>query len=170
MTPIIRDAVTADAVGILPMYNYAVRETTAIFDTTPSDLAGREAWLAKRQGDGFPVVVAEIDGAIAGFASFGEFRAWDGYRFTVEHSIYVDTARHREGIGRALLAALIERARAAGKHAMMAGIAAENAGSIALHEALGFREVGRIPQVAEKFGRWLDLVFLQLLLDDRDRP
>jgi len=170
MTPIIRDAVAADAAGILPMYNYAVRETTAIFDTTPSDLAGREAWLAKRQGGGFPVLVAEVDGAIAGFASFGEFRAWDGYRFTVEHSIYVDPARHREGIGRALLAALIERARASGKHAMMAGIAAENAGSIALHQALGFREVGRIPQVAEKFGRWLDLVFLQLLLDDRVRP
>lgn len=170
MTPIIRDAVPADAAGILPMYNYAVRETTAIFDTMPSDLAGRQAWLAKRQGEGFPVLVAEIDGAIVGFASFGEFRAWDGYRFTVEHSIYVDPQRQRTGIGRALLTALIERARASGKHAMMAGIAAENAGSIALHHALGFREVGRLPQVAEKFGRWLDLVFLQLLLDDSVTP
>jgi L-amino acid N-acyltransferase YncA len=170
VTLVIRDAVLADAAGILPMYNYAVRETTAIFDTTPSDLAGREAWLAKRQGDGFPVLVAELDGAVAGFASFGEFRAWDGYRFTVEHSVYVDPMRHREGIGRTLLAALIDRARATGKHAMMAGIAAENAGSIALHQALGFREVGRMPQVAEKFGRWLDLVFLQLILDDRGRP
>jgi phosphinothricin acetyltransferase len=165
--PVIRDAVFADAAGILPMYNYAVRETTAIFDTGESDLAGREAWLAKRQGDGFPVLIAEIDGTIVGFASFGDFRAWDGYRFTVEHSIYVAPDRHREGIGRALLAALIERARAAGKHAMVAGIEAGNAGSIALHETLGFREVGRMPQVAEKFGRWLDLVFLQLMLDDR---
>ena len=78
-----------------------MRETTAIFDTTPSDLAGREAWLAKRQGDGFPVLIAEIDGAIAGFASFGEFRAWDGYRFTVEHSIYVDPTRHRRDRPRA---------------------------------------------------------------------
>ncbi|QDZ09078.1 N-acetyltransferase [Sphingomonas panacisoli] len=166
----IRDAVPADAAGILPMYNYAVAETTAIFDTRLSDLAGREAWLAQRRADGFPVLIAEIDGAIAGFASFGEFRAWDGYRFTVEHSIYVDPARHREGIGRALLAALIDRAQAAGKHAMMAGIAAENHVSLALHQALGFREVGRIPQVAEKFGRWLDLVFLQLILDGRDAP
>lgn len=170
MTPIIRDAVPADAAGILPMYNYAVRETTAIFDTRTSDFAGRQTWLAKRQGDGFPVLVAEMGGAVVGFASFGEFRAWDGYRRTVEHSIYVDPARHRAGIGRALLSALIERARASGKHAMMAGIAAENAGSIALHEGLGFREVGRLPQVAEKFGRWLDLVFLQLLLDDSVTP
>lgn len=170
MTLIVRDAVPADAAGILPMYNYAVAETTAIFDTRLSDIAGREAWLAKRHEDGFPVLIAEIDGAIAGFASFGDFRAWNGYRFTVEHSIYVDPARHRSGIGRTLLAALIERARSSGKHAMVAGIAAENTGSIALHEALGFREVGRMPQVAEKFGRWLDLVFLQLLLDDSVTP
>lgn len=168
--PVIRDVVPADAAGILAMYNYAVRETTAIFDTGESDLAGCEAWLADRQGGGFPVLVAEIDGAIAGFASFGEFRAWDGYRFTVEHSIYVAPDRHRAGIGRALLAGLIERARAAGKHAMVAGVEAGNAGSIALHRALGFQEVGRMPQVAEKFGRWLDLVFLQLLLDDRAAP
>ena len=168
--PVIRDAVSADAAGILPMYNYAVRETTAIFDTGESDLPGRAAWLEKREGAGFPVLIAEIDGMIAGFASFGEFRAWDGYRFTVEHSIYVAPDRHREGIGRALLAALIERARAAGKHAMVAGVESGNTGSIALHRALGFREVGRMPQVAEKFGRWLDLVFLQLLLDGRSRP
>jgi L-amino acid N-acyltransferase YncA len=170
MTLTIRDAVPADAAGILPMYNYAVRETTAIFDTEESDLASREAWLAKRQGDGFPVLIAEIGGAIAGFASFGEFRAWHGYRFTVEHSIYVAPDRHREGIGRALLVELIRRARAAGKHAMVAGVEASNAGSIALHAALGFQEVGRMPQVAEKFGRWLDLVFLQFMLDDRVAP
>jgi L-amino acid N-acyltransferase YncA len=167
---IIRDAVLADAAGILPMYNHAVLETTAIFDTRTSDLDDRETWIAKRREDGFPVLIAEIDGVVAGFASFGPFRAWEGYRFTVEHSIYVDPARHRQGIGRALLVALIDRARLSGKHAMMAGIAAENAGSIALHRALGFREVGRIPQVAEKFGRWLDLVFLQLLLDGSVTP
>lgn len=170
MTLTIRDATPADAARILPMYNYAVRETTAIFDTGESDLAGRAAWLAKRQGDGFPVLIAEFDGVVVGFASYGDFRAWDGYRFTVEHSIYVDPARHREGIGRALLAALIERARVSGKHVMMAGVEARNAGSIALHRTLGFQEVGRMPQVAEKFGRWLDLVFLQLLLDDRAQP
>ena len=170
MTLIIRDALLADAAGILPIYNFAVAETTAIFDTRLSDLAGREAWLARRYSDGFPVLVGEIDGAIAGFASFGEFRAWNGFRSTVEHSIYVDPAQHRLGIGRALLVALVDRARSGGWHAMIAGVAADNAGSIALHHALGFCEVGRIPEVAEKFGQWLDLVFLQLLLDDRAGP
>ena len=170
MTFIIRDAIVADAAGILPIFNFAVAETTAIFDTRLSDLAGRETWLTKRLEDGFPVLVAEIDGTVAGFASFGEFRAWNGFRSTVEHSIYVDPARHRLGIGRSLLMALADRARAGGWHAMIAGVAADNAGSIALHHALGFGEVGRMPQVAAKFGRWLDLVFLQLLLDDRLRP
>lgn len=99
MTLIIRDAVSADAAGILPMYNYAVAQTTAIFDTRLSDLAGREAWLAKRRADGFPVLIADLDGAIAGFASFGEFRAWDGYRRTVEHSIYVEPRHIVQGWG-----------------------------------------------------------------------
>lgn len=166
----IRDALPADAAAILPIYNHAVSSTTAIWNDAESDLAGREAWLAARAAAGFPVLVAEVDGAVVGYASFGDFRAWDGYRFTVEHSVYVDPARHRGGIGRALLASLIERARATGKHAMIAGIEAGNGGSLALHHALGFREVGRLPQVGAKFGRWLDLVFLQLTLDDRDVP
>lgn len=170
MPLLIRDAVPADAVAILSIYNHAVLETTAIWNDAASDLAGREAWLSARQAAGFPVLVAEIDGVVAGFASFGDFRAWEGYRFTVEHSVYVAPDRHRAGIGRALLAALIERALAAGKHAMIGGIEAGNTASIRLHEALGFREVGRLPQVGAKFGRWLDLVFLQLTLDDRAAP
>jgi len=166
----IRDARPADAAAILPIHNHAVLSTTAVWNEGESDLAGREAWLAARAAAGFPVLVAEIGGAVAGYASFGDFRAWDGYRFTVEHSVYVDPARHRAGVGRALLEALIERARVMGKHAMIAGIEARNEGSIALHQALGFREVGRLPQVGTKFGRWLDLVFLQLILDDRAQP
>lgn len=166
----IRDATRADAAAILPIYNHAVLATTAVWNEGESDLAGREAWLAGRVAAGFPVLVAEIDGAVVGFASFGDFRAWDGYRFTVEHSVYVDPAHHRCGVGRALLETLIARARAAGKHAMIAGIEARNAGSIALHRSLGFREVGRLPEVGTKFGQWLDLVFLQLMLDDRATP
>ncbi len=170
MPLLIRDAVAGDAAAILPMYNHAALNTTAIWNDAASDLAGREAWLASRRVAGFPVLIAELDGAVAGFASFGDFRSWDGYRFTVEHSIYVDPARHRGGVGRALLEALIERAREATKHAMIAGIEASNTASIKLHESLGFREVGRLPQVGAKFGRWLDLVFLQLVLDDRATP
>lgn len=149
------------------MYNRAVRETTAIFDTAQSDLAGRRAWIEKRQRDGFPVLVALIDGALAGFASFGEFRAGEGYRSTVGNLIYVDPAQQRTGIGRALLTALVDRARVSGKHSILAEIAAENLGSIALHRALDFREVGRLPQAAEKFGSWHDLVFFQIILNER---
>jgi len=170
MTLIIRDATVDDAAAILPIHNQAVRETTAVWNSIESDLAGRETWLAERQAAGFPVLVAEIDGSVAGFASFGHFRAWPGYRFTVEHSVYVAAEKQGQGVGRALLAALIERARANGKHAMIAGIEAGNAGSIALHTALGFREVGRLPQVGAKFDRWLDLIFLQLTLDERAAP
>jgi L-amino acid N-acyltransferase len=170
MSLLIRDALPADAAAILPIYNHAALETTAIWNDGASDLAGREAWLAARRAAGFPVLIAERDGDVCGFASFGDFRAWDGYRFTVEHSIYVDPGQHRGGVGRALLAALIERARAAGKHAMIGGIEAGNTASIGLHVSLGFREVGRLPQVGAKFGQWLDLVFLQLTLDDRATP
>jgi L-amino acid N-acyltransferase YncA len=166
----IRDAIPADAGAILPIHNYAVRSTTAVWNEGESNLVGRETWLAARAVAGFPVLVAEIDGEVAGYAWFGDFRAWDGYRFTVEHSVYVAPERHRAGVGRALLAALIERAQAMGKHVMIAGVEAGNEGSIALHQSLGFREVGRLPQVGTKFGRWLDLVFLQLTLDDRAAP
>ena len=170
MSLIIRDALPADAAAILPIYNHAVLHTTAIWNERASDLAGREAWLAARQGAGFPVLVAEIGGAVAGYGSFGDFRAFDGYRHTVEHSVYVDPAHHRKGIGRAILAALIDRARSMGKHAMIGGVEAGNAASIALHESLGFRVVGVLPQTGAKFGRWQDLAFVQLLLDDRAAP
>lgn len=168
--PLIRDARAEDAADILPIHNRAVGETTAIWRDALSDLAGREAWLAARQAAGFPVLVAEVDGQVAGFASFGDFRFGDGYHLTVEHSVYVAHDRQRLGIGRALMTALIERAHAMGLHAMIGGIESGNAGSIALHEALGFREVGRLPQVGAKFGRWLDLTFMQLMLDDRAVP
>lgn len=170
MTLLIRDAEAGDAAAILPIYNHAVTETTAVWNDIATDLAGREAWLAARRAAGFPVIVAESEGRVAGFGSFGEFRAFPGYRHTVEHSVYVDPDRHRRGIGRALLLALIERARGMGKHAMIGGIEAGNAASIALHEELGFRRVGLLPQVGTKFGRWLDLAFLQLTLDDRPTP
>lgn len=170
MSATLRDAVAADAAAILAIYNHAVRATTAIWNSIESDLAGREAWLAERATAGFPVLVAEIDGMVAGYASYGHFRAWPGYRFTVEHSVYVADGAQGRGVGRALLEALIARARDAGKHAMIAGVEAGNTASIALHSSLGFREVGRLPQVGAKFDRWLDLVFLQLTLDDRVAP
>jgi phosphinothricin acetyltransferase len=170
MTLILRDATPVDAAAILTIYNHAVNHTTAMWSEDESTLAEREAWIAARQRAGLPVIVAERDGEVVGFGSFGEFRARSGYRMTVEHSVYVDHNRHRGGIGRALLLDLIERAQAMGMHAMIGGIEAGNAPSIALHAALGFAEVGRLLQVGVKFGRWLDLVFLQLVLDERAVP
>jgi phosphinothricin acetyltransferase len=105
-----------------------------------------------------------------GFASFGDFRPFPGYRHTVENSVYVDERHHRLGVGRSLLAALIERATALDKHVMIAGIEAANAASINLHASLGFVEVGRMPEVGCKFGRWLDLVFMQKRLASGVRP
>jgi phosphinothricin acetyltransferase len=166
----IRDATGRDAAGIAEIYNDAIARTTATWHTTVVDVADRAAWIAARQERGFPVLVAVADDAVLGYATYGDWRAWEGYRFTVEHSVYVRADHRGRGIGRLLMDDLISRARAAGKHAMVAGIAAENTGSIAMHERLGFREVGRLPEVGAKFGRWLDLVFLERVLDHRAEP
>jgi len=110
------------------------------------------------------VLVATLGDAIVGYASFGDFRAFDGYRFTVENSVYVAEKARRQGAASALLAALIEEARALGKHVMVAGIAGDNDISIRLHAKYGFVETARMLEVGFKFGRWLDLVFMQLKL------
>lgn len=116
------------------------------------------------------MLVAMKGSHVVGFASFDDFRPFPGYRHTVENSVYVDERHHRLGIGRSLVAALIERATAMNKHAMIAGIDAVNAASIALHASLGFAEVARMPEVGCKFGRWLDLVFMQKQLASGVRP
>lgn len=169
---LIRDAVDTDAGAIATIYNDAVTNTTAIWNEVTVDAANRVAWMADRRRLGYPVLVAvdPVDQSVIGYASFGDWRAFDGYRHTVEHSVYVRGDRRGGGIGRALLLAVIERARAIGKHVMVAAIEAGNTPSIALHEKLGFRRTGLMPQVGMKFGRWLDLAFLQLILDDRPTP
>ncbi|SDB20965.1 phosphinothricin acetyltransferase [Bauldia litoralis] len=161
MTAIIRPAGDGDLPAILAIYNDAVRDTTAVWNDSPVDLDNRRAWLEGRHRQDYPVLVAVDADRVVGYGSFGDFRAFDGYRFTVEHSIYVAEAARRRGIASALLVALVERATALGKHVMVAGIAADNAPSIALHLRHGFTETGRMPEVGYKFGRWLDLVFMQ---------
>jgi L-amino acid N-acyltransferase len=164
----IRDATWVDAAGILPIYNHAVAHTTAIWNETLVDLPNREQWLSARLAQGYPVLVAEDParpGDILGYATFGDWRTIEGFRRTVEHSVYVRTDAHRRGIGEALMLTLIDRARALGKHVMVAAIEAGNAPSIALHQRLGFQQTALMPEVGCKFGRWLDLAFLQLKLD-----
>ena len=165
MGHVIRDARCEDLPRMTGILNELIAATTAIWTLSPTTLEARAAWLEERRSRGFPVLVAEeADGRLLGFASFGDFRPWEGYARTVEHSVYVDTPVRRRGVGRALLATLIERAEARGLHAMVGGIEAGNRASLALHAALGFREVGRLPEVGRKFDRWLDLVFVERLL------
>lgn len=167
----IRDARDGDMAGVTAIYNDAVAHTTAIWNEVTVDAANRIAWLAERRKAGYPVLVAVgADGEVLGYASFGDWRAWDGYRHTAEHSVYVRADQRGKGIGKALMLALIDRARRLGKHVLVAGIEAGNAGSIRLHETLGFEHVGHLKQVGTKFGAWLDLAFLQLMLDRRAKP
>ncbi|MBE3640061.1 GNAT family N-acetyltransferase [Mangrovicoccus algicola] len=168
---LICDAEERDLDGITAIYNHAVAHTTAIWNDAQVDLPNRRAWLKARREAGHPVLVARAeDGTVAGYASFGDWRAFDGYRHTVEHSVYVRADLRGGGIGLALMQALIARARSAGKHAMVAGIEAGNAGSLRLHERLGFERAGVLREVGTKFGQWLDLVFMTRRLDDRPGP
>ena len=167
----IRDAGPEDIDGITAIYNDAVLHTTAIWNDQTVDAANRRAWLADRQKLGYPVLVAvDAHQSVLGYASFGDWRAFDGYRHTVEHSVYVRNDQRGRGLGLALMQILIGRAREIGKHVMVAGIEANNAGSIGLHEKLGFEHVGHMKEVGMKFGAWLDLAFMQLKLDTRATP
>ncbi|MBP0599804.1 N-acetyltransferase [Herbaspirillum sp. LeCh32-8] len=168
---LIREANAGDVPGIAAIYNDAVNNTTAIWNETPVSEQNRLEWLNTRQASGYPVLVAVSPAdEVLGYATFGDWRAFDGYRHTVEHSVYVHKDRRGAGIGKQLMQVLIDKARALGKHVMVAGIEANNRGSVALHEKLGFEHVGHLKQVGTKFGQWLDLAFLQLTLDDRERP
>ena len=168
---LLRDARPSDAAGIAAIYNDAVANTTAIWNETTVDAANRVAWLADRQDAGYPVIVAVDDAdEVIGYASYGPWRAFDGYRHTVEHSVYVRTDQRGGGIGERLLRALVDRARQAGLHVMIGAVEAGNAASVRLHEKVGFVATGTLREVGAKFGTWLDLVFLQLILDDRVAP
>jgi phosphinothricin acetyltransferase len=170
MPLILRDATLEDAEDILAIYNHAAVNTTAVWTDGPTDLDSRREWIRARHEAGYPVLVAMKGRDVVGFASFGDFRSFPGYRHTVENSVYVDERHHRAGIGRSLVAALIERATALNKHVMVAGIEASNTGSIGLHASLGFTEVARMPEVGCKFGRWLDLVLMQKRIASGVRP
>lgn len=162
---LIRPATQADLPGILAIYNHAVQHTTAIWNETTVDLPNRLAWFEARIQKGFPVLVAQVNTAVAGYASYGDWRPFEGFRHTVEHSIYVHPDHQGQGLGKQLLHALISQAQQKGVHVMIAAIDAANTASIGLHAHLGFRQVGTFSQVGVKFGRWLDLTCMELRLD-----
>jgi L-amino acid N-acyltransferase len=160
----IADAGAQDLGEILAIYNEVIRNSTAVFSDTEFSSERGADWFNAKRGSGFPFIVARDSSGIVGFGSLGEFRAWPCYRHSVEHSIHVRSDRRSQGIGRALLVELKGRAAAMNKHVMIAGIDADNRASIQLHESLGFSAVGRFREVGFKFGRWLDLIFLQCIL------
>jgi phosphinothricin acetyltransferase len=146
---------------ILAIYNEVIRNTTAVYSDQEVTLEDRGRWFDAKGAAGFPVLVAADSSGVVGFGTFGEFRAWPCYRESVEHSVHVRADCRRRGVGRALVQALIDAAGAMQKHVMIAGIDAENVNSISLHESLGFEVVGHFHEVGRKFGRWLDLKFMQ---------
>jgi phosphinothricin acetyltransferase len=161
------DASRHDLADILTIYNEVIRHSTAVYSEVEFTPARGESWFAAKAEQGFPFIVARDATGVVGFGTFGDFRAWPCYQYTVEHSVHVRADARGRGIGRALVLELMERAKAMQKHVMIAGIDADNAVSIGLHESLGFRRVGHFHEVGFKFGRWLDLVFLEIAIGDR---
>lgn len=159
------------AQAILDIFNEAILTSTALYDYQPRPLASMETWFAAKDKGNFPVLGLENEaGTLVAFGSYGTFRAWPAYKYSVEHSVYVHKNHRGRGLSLTVMRALIEAARQREVHAMLGGIDASNAGSIALHERLGFKHVGTLPQVGFKFGQWLDLAFYQLLLDTPLNP
>jgi L-amino acid N-acyltransferase len=160
----IRPAEAADLEAMLAIYNDAILNTTAVYDYQPRSSDLQRQWFETKQAQRLPVFVAHDGATIIGFGSFGPFRPWPAYQFTVENSLYVDSTHRRKGAGTALLASLVSAARNAGYHAMVAGIDATNEASLALHRKAGFEPVAHFREVGWKFERWLDLVFMERML------
>ncbi len=157
----IRAALESDLPGLLAIYNEVIATSTAVYSDSPVTLEDRRQWHQARVANGYPVLVAADSSGVVGFSTFADFRAWPGYRFTVEHSVHVRADCRGRGIGGELLQALFPLAAALGKHVMIAGVDAANTASIRFHERHGFERTGQLREVGRKFERWLDLVFLQ---------
>ncbi|MGF6305987.1 L-amino acid N-acyltransferase YncA [Bradyrhizobium sp. i1.8.4] len=162
---IIRSATEQDIPAITAIFNEAVANSNAIWTEKQDSDAERLAWMEARQGLGYPVLVAAEGPVVLGYGTFGDFRAFPGYRYTVEHSVYIHADHRGRGLGRVIVDELIAAATALGKHVMIAGIDGGNQTSLRLHAQAGFVEVARMPEVGRKFGRWLELVFMQRVLD-----
>ncbi len=159
----LRPATEADLPAINAIYNHYVRTSTCTYQYEPETEEGRRQWFAEK-GKKHPVIVAEEEGEILGWGALSPFRTREGYRFTVEASVYVRHDRHRKGIGRAILQNLIERSRKLGYRVMIGGASADQTASIALQESMGFERVALFKEIGYKFDRWLDVVFMQLML------
>ena len=161
---VIRTASPADLGAINEIYNHYVLHSTCTYQEQPESPEGRRLWF-QHHGDRHPVIVAETDGEVLGWGSLSVYHARSAFRRTVENSVYVHPRHQRRGIGSLLLQELIARARELGHHAIIAGIDAGQAASVALHARFGFEKVGQLKQVGFKFNRWLDVIYMELLLE-----
>lgn len=161
----IRNYQKSDAIAILDIINYNILNATALYDYSIRSLAQQESILESKIQAGFPVIVAENNGIVVGFGMYSEFRFREAYKFTVEHSVYVQQNSQGLGIGKLLLTELIQLAKKQGLHTMIGVIDAENQNSIDFHHQFGFKTVGVIKESGFKFNRWLDSVFVQLILE-----
>ncbi len=157
--------------SILAILNEAIVNSTALYDYVPRPRESMDNWFAAKRCGNYPVVgVVSDTGEILGFATYGTFRPWPAYKYTVEHSLYITPEFRGQGLGKLLLSTLIGRARDQDYHVLVGGIDSTNLASIALHNHLGFEHVASMKQVGFKFGRWLDLCFYQLLLETPAQP
>jgi phosphinothricin acetyltransferase len=178
MSPTIRLATSADLLAINDIYNHYVLHCTCTYQTEPETLADREKWFGEHSPDRYPVIVAEIadygtpqrafpatPGRVVGWGSLSKFRPRAAYAPTAEPSVYIHHDYLGRGLGRLLLVDLIARAKAAGFHSLIGGASADRPASLALQESLGFVRVAHLKEVGYKFGRWLDVVYMQLMLE-----
>ena len=160
------------AAAILEIFNDAIANSTALYDYQPRTTQNMVSWFETKRAGNWPVIgIEDAQGQLLGFCSYGSFRAYPAYKYTVEHSVYIHPQHRGRGLGRRLMELLIAEAKQRGNvHAIIGAIDAANEGSIALHKRLGFEHVGQLPQVGFKFGRWLDLAFYQLTLQTPLNP
>jgi phosphinothricin acetyltransferase len=165
VTNIVRCTYERHASAILDIFNEAIVSSTALYDYVPRSIESMRAWFDAKAAHDFPVIgIEDADGTLLAFASYGTFRAWPAYKYSVEHSVYVHTSQRGNGLGEMLMRELISCARAQDYHTLIGVIDSDNKASIAFHEKLGFRHGGTLSQVGFKFGRWLDVAFYQLVL------
>lgn len=156
---------------VLEIVNHAILTSTALYDYAPRDLNQIEAWFSNKSIGGWPILGIESSGGeLRAFGSYGPFRNFPAYKYTVEHSVYVAQEYRGQGLGRRILQLLIDQAQQDNYHALIGAIDANNSASCALHDKLGFELVGKLPQVGFKFGNWLDLALYQLTLNTPDKP
>ena len=163
---IIRDAIEGDIPVITEIFNSVIDSSNSVYREERVPQSERLEWFRDKRSHSLPVIVAEIEGVVVGYGGFGSFRAAQGYRLTVEHTIHVAEAYRKRGIGRTILTELIKRAKEGEYHLMIGAIDSENVGSIKLHEEYGFTECARIKDAALKHGKFLTLILMEKILSE----